>query len=71
MRPSRPSTVIATVLGVLFLIACPQAVPAAFTVLGWLLTDPVGTVTLGAAFALSLAYSVATWSSGRSWGRSW
>jgi multisubunit Na+/H+ antiporter MnhG subunit len=71
MRPSRPSTVIATVLGILFVIACPQSLPAAFTVLGWLLTDPVGTATLGAAFVLSLVYSVATWSRGHGWGRSW
>lgn len=71
MRPSRPSTVLATVLGILFVIACPQTVSAAFTVLGWLLTNPVGTVTLGAAFALSLIYTMATARRGYNWGRSW
>lgn len=69
MRPSRPSTVIATVLGILFVLACPQSIPAAFAVLGWLLTNPVGTVTLGAGFVLSLAYCVSTARRGMGWGR--
>jgi hypothetical protein len=69
MRPSRPSTVIATVLGILFAIACPQSVPAAFTVLGWLLTNPVGVAALGLAFAATLVYTVATAGRGYGWGR--
>lgn len=69
MRPSRPSTVIATIFGILFLLACPQAVPAAFAALGWLLTSPVGTVALGAAFVLSLAYCLTSARRGISWGR--
>ncbi|MCX5137603.1 hypothetical protein OOK06_36660 [Streptomyces sp. NBC_00340] len=69
MRPSRPSTVIATILGILFVLACPQSIPAAFAVLGWMLTTPVGTVTLGAAFVLSLAYCLTSARQGIGWGR--
>lgn len=71
MHPSRPSTVIATILGILFVIACPQVVPAAFVTLGWLLTNPVGTVALGAMFVLSLAYCISSARRGYGWGRSW
>jgi hypothetical protein len=45
---------LATVLGVLFLLACPQSIGLAFTVLAWLLTNPAGAVILGVAFATSL-----------------
>ncbi|WP_306317253.1 MULTISPECIES: hypothetical protein [unclassified Streptomyces] len=65
MYQSRPATVVTAVLAVLFLLACPQSIGAAVAVLAWLLTDPTGSVLLGGALALSLAYCLWTGSTAR------
>lgn len=67
MGQLRPSTVVALVLAVLFLMARPEAATAAITTLGWLLTAPAGSVLLGAALLLSLAYIAATSYSARAY----
>ena len=56
----RPSTAVASVLAVLFVIACPESVSAAVSSLAWLLTDPVGAVLLGLALLVSLAHCALT-----------
>lgn len=59
------------ILGIAFLIACPQALPVALGAVAWLLADPVGTALLGAMFVASLIYAVT--SGGRGYGvrKSW
>lgn len=56
MRRFHPSTAVAMVLAVLFVIARPEAVNACLSVLGWLLTDPAGSVLLGLALLVSLVH---------------
>ncbi|MET9550557.1 hypothetical protein ABZY36_35430 [Streptomyces sp. NPDC006627] len=51
---TRPAAVLAWILGVAFVIACPQAVPVVLAAVVWLLTASVGTAVLGIAFAASL-----------------
>lgn len=60
MQRLRPSTVVAMVLAVLFLIARPEAVNAALSALGWLLTAPAGSVLLGVALLVSLVHCMRT-----------
>lgn len=60
---------VAWILGIAFLIACPQALPLALATVAWLLTDLVGTALLGFMFVLSLVYSLASGYRTPAWGR--
>lgn len=69
---ARPASTFAWILGVLFVIACPQSIPAAATTLVWLLTTSAGAAVLGAALLVTLVYCAAARPRySVSWGRSW
>ncbi|MEU6990353.1 hypothetical protein ABZ953_06780 [Streptomyces sp. NPDC046465] len=50
----RPAAFLAWILGIAFVIACPQALSVALAAFGWLFADPAGTTLLGLAFVASL-----------------
>ncbi|MFK0182329.1 hypothetical protein ACIQVR_40965 [Streptomyces xanthochromogenes] len=50
---SRPAAILAWILGIALVIACPAVVPAALTVICWALTQPV---VLGVGLAATLVW---------------
>lgn len=64
---TRPASLVAWILGIAFVIACPQSLSVALATASWLLTDPAGTAVLGVLFVVSLAYSAATSFRGYGW----
>lgn len=64
-------TYVAWILGIAFLIACPQALPVALAVVAWLLTAQVGTAVLGALFLTSLVYVLGSGMRGYGARRAW
>lgn len=68
---TRPASLVAWILGIAFVIACPQSLTAALATASWLLTDPAGTAVLGVLFVVSLAYAVASGVRGYGMRRAW